>query len=119
MKCYIHNDTDAVGICKNCCKGICSDCTTEVGLSLACSETCIEKVEELEAIMSRSSKIITNVNTRFLNSTYYFIIACGIGLVINSFLNGLQGLTSFILPIVFIIYGAFKLFLNKKHDVNS
>lgn len=40
MKCYNHHDRDAVGVCKNCSKGICPDCLTEVDNDIACIGKC-------------------------------------------------------------------------------
>lgn len=44
MKCYNHHDTDAVGVCKNCGKGICTDCLTDTGNGVACTNSCAEKM---------------------------------------------------------------------------
>ncbi len=36
MKCYYHPQVDAVGICKHCHKGLCTECAVDVGGGLAC-----------------------------------------------------------------------------------
>jgi hypothetical protein len=36
MKCYDHPKTDAVGVCSQCGKGICSKCAVEIGGKLYC-----------------------------------------------------------------------------------
>ncbi len=38
MKCSIHNDTDAIGVCSNCHKGVCSSCSLELGKKLYCHQ---------------------------------------------------------------------------------
>lgn len=36
MKCYNHAEVEAIGSCSNCGRGICNDCTIEVGDKLKC-----------------------------------------------------------------------------------
>jgi hypothetical protein len=40
MNCFTHPLVSAVGICKQCGRGLCRECTAEVGLSLACKGRC-------------------------------------------------------------------------------
>ena len=35
MKCFYHQEKDAVGICKNCNRGLCNECLTEYDKGLA------------------------------------------------------------------------------------
>ena len=44
MKCYRHNNNDANGMCKFCCKAVCEECAIDGGYGLACSEECIEEL---------------------------------------------------------------------------
>lgn len=57
MKCYLHNDRDAIGVCKACSKGVCSECAHDTGNGLACKETCIEEVQAINEIISRNKQI--------------------------------------------------------------
>lgn len=41
MKCYVHEDTEAVGFCTRCGKAICSQCTMEVDGKTVC-KPCVE-----------------------------------------------------------------------------
>ncbi len=45
MRCFYHPETDAVGICKNCQKGLCMECAADVGNGLACKNRCEEEVK--------------------------------------------------------------------------
>ena len=54
MKCYTHDQNDAVGICKNCQKGICKECATLVDGSMSCIGTCEENVKELNRAIEQS-----------------------------------------------------------------
>ncbi|MBP7275989.1 MAG: hypothetical protein KBA51_07280, partial [Kiritimatiellae bacterium] len=35
MKCFNHEDRDAVGTCKSCGKGVCRECAVDMGKGLA------------------------------------------------------------------------------------
>lgn len=38
MKCFTHTDSEAVGICKSCQKGICKVCAIELSTGLSCHD---------------------------------------------------------------------------------
>ena len=54
MKCYSHNDTDAIAICKSCNKALCRECSVEVINGIACKNSCEEQVIYLNEIINRS-----------------------------------------------------------------
>jgi len=54
MNCYEHPDRPAVGICKNCQKGLCADCAADVGDGLACKDRCEQAVRDINEIVRRS-----------------------------------------------------------------
>jgi hypothetical protein len=43
MKCYVHQDAEAVGTCTGCGKAICPECSMEIGGKLVC-KPCAEKL---------------------------------------------------------------------------
>lgn len=45
MRCFNHAEIRAVGLCKNCCKGLCHNCLTDVGNGLACTGQCVERLQ--------------------------------------------------------------------------
>jgi hypothetical protein len=47
MRCYYHHDSEAVGTCKNCGRGLCPACVAEVENGLACQHRCEEEVRAL------------------------------------------------------------------------
>lgn len=87
MKCYNHPQNDAVGICKNCNKGLCSDCAVDVGGGLACRNTCEEEVKYINELIERNKKISQNTAGVFARSTWL----------------------SAILGLLFILFGAYNL----------
>ena len=57
MKCFDHPEMHAVGICKSCHKGLCLDCAVDVGMGLACRDSCETRVSELSQMNERSLSI--------------------------------------------------------------
>ena len=54
MKCYYHNESDAVGTCKSCGKGLCPDCAADVGNGIACKNHCEEEVLAVNDLIERN-----------------------------------------------------------------
>lgn len=58
MKCFYHPETEAVGLCKNCQRGLCPQCLTEYKHGLACKGRC-------EAVVSfKSGKAEIKINAQ-------------------------------------------------------
>lgn len=58
MKCYNHTNIDAVGACKQCNKGICHLCASDLGHGLACKDKHEGDVNFLNDLIDRSRKTI-------------------------------------------------------------
>ncbi len=56
MNCFKHNDRSAVGLCKSCGKGLCSDCATELVNGLACKGECESRVQLINKIIDTNSQ---------------------------------------------------------------
>ena len=54
MNCFYHPQVVAISICKNCNKGLCGDCATDVGNGVACKGKCEEEVLAINAIVNQS-----------------------------------------------------------------
>jgi hypothetical protein len=57
MHCYNHADRNAVGTCKACHKGLCSECAVDLGFGLSCKGAHEQRVAEVEALISRNASI--------------------------------------------------------------
>ena len=56
MKCFRHQDLDAVGICRGCGKGVCAaHCAQDLGTGLACSDACRSRVEGIDALNRKTA----------------------------------------------------------------
>ena len=53
MKCFYHPQTDAVAICKNCSKGLCTECVSDVGHGSACKGKCESEVQGYDEMIQR------------------------------------------------------------------
>lgn len=72
MKCYHTPEHDAVGICKNCNKGLCINCLTEVNNSIACTSTCIEEVIELDKLINRNKTSYKSTSDAYKKNAYIY-----------------------------------------------
>lgn len=57
MKCFNHFQNEAVGTCKHCFRGVCSECARDTGVGLACSEACENEVKSVHALIERNKKL--------------------------------------------------------------
>ena len=57
MRCYYHNDREAVGSCKSCGKGLCSECAVDLAKGLACRGRCEEDVRAVIQLVERNIKM--------------------------------------------------------------
>ena len=51
MRCFYHPTTDAVAICKNCYRGLCSSCAVDVANGMACRDRCESEVQALDRLV--------------------------------------------------------------------
>lgn len=54
MRCYYHPEVEAIGVCKNCYKGIRDESAAEVGGGLACRGRCEQKVQAINDLVARN-----------------------------------------------------------------
>jgi hypothetical protein len=122
MKCYRHHDRDAIGVCKSCNKGLCSDCAADIGNGIACKNSCEQAVRDLNEIISKSKSVYQkNSSTYYRMAVIYGLI--GLFFIIYSFINTF--LASFLLPlcVIFLIGAIFMFYsglvLNRKKESDS
>jgi uncharacterized membrane protein YidH (DUF202 family) len=54
MKCFNHQQVDAVAICKNCNKALCHECAVDVGNGVSCVGACEQEVRDLNELIRRN-----------------------------------------------------------------
>jgi len=57
MNCFIHQEKNAIGICKACHKAICTDCLIDTSRGIACSTECEKEVIDLNILVDKSKQI--------------------------------------------------------------
>ena len=108
MNCFYHPELSAVGLCKHCQRGLCSDCAAIVDDVLACKGRHEEEVREQEQLTARNlfqSKRVASAYNR--NAIFYGLVGVlftGFGAMQYHFL-GLQAVF-FILIGLFLLYAA-------------
>jgi len=118
MNCFYHPEKTAVGICKFCQCGLCSECAALVDDVLACKHRHEDEVHQLEQLAARSlfqSKRVASAYNR--NAIFYSLVGLlfsGFGAIQYRFL-GLQAVF-FIMIGLFLLYAAITNFLEgRKH----
>lgn len=66
MHCFVHDTLTAVGICKNCGRGLCTRCAADLPNGLACSGRCEPAVARIDLRASLSARIYLGLAFAFL-----------------------------------------------------
>ena len=57
MRCFYHQDKEAVGTCKSCGKGVCAECAIDLGKGLACRGRCEESTRAIIELVDRNIRL--------------------------------------------------------------
>ena len=57
MRCFTHQEKEAVAICRACGKGLCPDCGVDLGRGLSCRGRCEQDARDYTDLMDRSVQI--------------------------------------------------------------
>ena len=72
MVCYYHPDRPALGLCKYCQRGLCSDCAAAAGDALACRNLHEEQVLAVEALLQKNILQSKRVGSDYLRNTIFY-----------------------------------------------
>lgn len=114
MQCFNHDESAAIGMCKHCCKGLCSACATDLGFGLACHELHEEQVKSTHAMVAKAARLqAANRSSKYLGPAF-FIVLGSLFATWGVFMEG--GPTNFVfaIGIAFLLYGAFVLSVVRK-----
>ncbi|MBI4651644.1 hypothetical protein HY745_10245 [Candidatus Desantisbacteria bacterium] len=118
MKCYYHVEKDAIGICKNCNKGLCKECAVDVTNGLACNNSCEEEVKKINEIISRGKTAYRKTGKAYLhNAIIYGLLGLFFVLIgfYSLFTDGHSSSVLFILPAgIILLLGGFFSYTNSK-----
>ena len=108
MNCFYHPASPAIGLCKYCQRGLCSDCAAIVDDVLACMGRHEEQVHALEQLTAhnlfQSKRVVSAYNRNAIFYGLVGVLFTGFGAMQYRFL-GLQAVF-FILIGLFLLYAA-------------
>lgn len=115
MICYNHPENQAHGICKNCNKGICAKCSTDLGDGLACTASCVAEVNEINELVQKSKQTQNSFKSRG-NAASIFFLVFGMLMLSTSYL--LNRIDPFLIGmgVLFLVYGVFTLIKTNQKD---
>lgn len=120
MRCFDHRDSEAVGLCKSCGKGVCSACALDLGKGLACKGRCEEDVRALIGLIDRNIKL-SPTTSRLIEASgsartagALFLLVCGAVFLVFGLLSHRRFDFAAILGACFIAYGAFAVWWSRK-----
>ncbi|NVO10811.1 MAG: hypothetical protein HXX16_12665 [Bacteroidales bacterium] len=115
MKCFNHPTIDAIGICKNCNKGLCKDCLTEVENGIACTSTCIEEVKLINSLIKRNKKSYKTASGAYYRNAFIYAFFGLVFIVFGIISDGLMAFT-IIIGVVFFIGAALSVNSGRKYN---
>lgn len=113
MKCFDHNERDAVGTCKSCGKGLCRDCAVDLDKGLACRDRCEMDVSQIISLIDQNiqhSPISKNIMANLKVNTYaqaLFFLLAGVALFMTGLTMGKATELPGMLGIALISYACF------------
>ena len=72
MNCYYHQERAAVGICKYCQRGLCSECAALVDDSLACKDRHESQVHEMTLLLQKNILQSKRVGSDYVRNTIFY-----------------------------------------------
>jgi hypothetical protein len=82
MRCFNHQDKEAIGVCKSCARGLCPSCAAEVEKAIACRGRCEVDVSTLLSLNRNSLQFAkTSKQARYLAPTLLIVLGMMLGLM--------------------------------------
>jgi hypothetical protein len=119
MNCFNHPDAPAIGTCKACSRGLCLDCSSDLGHGLACKNSHENRVIDLEMIISKNVKAYADASKNIYLLPAFFLF---MGLLFSGYsLYRDRGFTdlSFIMGLGFVFFGIVFFLRNRKIFSNN
>ncbi len=106
MKCYYHNESDAVGTCKSCGKGLCPECAADVGNGIACKNHCEKEVLAVNDIIERNKTAYQKIQGAYSRNALIYALMGGLFVLLGlgTFLKNLTfGLILAVMGIIMLV----------------
>jgi hypothetical protein len=72
MRCFYHQDVEAVAGCKNCARGLCPACAVDVGNGIACRDRCEAEVRALNLIVERNKTAYQKARSAYARTAAFY-----------------------------------------------
>jgi len=118
MNCFYHPDTPAIGLCKYCQRGLCSECAVIVDDVVACKNRHEDEVHKLEQLAARNLFHSKRVSSAYMRNAIFYglvgVLFAGFDVMQYRYL-GLQAVF-FMMIGLFLLYAAgANYFESRKH----
>jgi hypothetical protein len=87
MKCFTHQEVDAIGSCRNCGKGLCSACAKDLQFALSCHGSCESELIAIRAQVLRSRALL-DTQKRFRLMAPIFFALMGVVFIVTDLSSG-------------------------------
>jgi hypothetical protein len=118
MNCYYHPNQPALGLCKHCQRGICTECIAEIDDSLACKDRHEGRVRALDVLTARNLLQAERVGSVYRrNAIFYFLVGslfAGFGLLQVRWL-GWQGIFLLVIGIFLLLAATMNYMESRKY----
>lgn len=118
MNCFYHPDTPAVGSCKYCQRGLCSECTAVIDDVLACKNRHEDEVRQLEQLAARNLFQSKRISSSYMRNAVFYglvgVLFAGFGIIQYSFL-GLQAVFLILIGFFLLYAAGANYFEGRKH----
>ena len=74
MKCFYHPESDAVGVCHCCQRGLCPQCAQEAAKAIACKGRCEQDVLALEELTLTRERLKRDMRERLILAKVFILI---------------------------------------------
>lgn len=117
MRCFYHPQVEAVGICRNCQKGLCAECVTDLGNGIACKGKCEREVSEIIAMIRQNSNAYEQASrAEFQSAAFWIIVGC---VSLLAHVMSTSGETFLFFGIVFLVLAGWNLKAGFKYKKTS
>lgn len=104
MNCFNHPHSSAVGICRVCCRGVCSECAVDLGHSLACNGTHEDDASAINALALRSTKLLKATRKSMFVAPIFFGV-CGLVFLVEGLSQEVRLNFASFLGAAFVVFG--------------
>lgn len=75
MRCFVHRDTEAVGLCRGCSKGLCPACLVDLGHAITCHGACEQKAHTLHRQLQQTDTVLrSQTRNRFFLPAFVMVM---------------------------------------------